>query len=44
MADAEAMVAGIMPVLGLDDTGLSLNDKGFEHALAAEQEFYVSGK
>jgi hydroxymethylglutaryl-CoA lyase len=34
MADAEDVVAGITPVPGVHFTGLWLNDKGFERALA----------
>jgi hydroxymethylglutaryl-CoA lyase len=34
MADAEAVAAGITPVPGIHFTGLWLNDRGFERALA----------
>src|SRR3984885_8169442 len=34
MADAEAVVAGITPVPGVAYTGLWLNDKGFDRAVA----------
>ena len=34
MADAEDVVAGITPKAGVAYTGLWLNDKGFERALA----------
>ncbi len=37
MADAEAVVAGITPQPGVRYTGLWLNDKGFERALATKK-------
>lgn len=37
MADAEEVVAGITPVPGVTYTGLFLNDKGMERALATER-------
>ncbi len=37
MADAEQVVAGITPVPGVRYTGLWLNDKGFERALATKR-------
>jgi len=42
MADAEQVVAGITPQPGVRYTGLWLNDKGFERALATKR-LYVTG-
>lgn len=42
-ADAEAVVAGITPQPGVHYTGLWLNDKGFERALATKRLHVVGG-